>query len=340
MSHPVHPSWTRRPAPWAIALALALVYVSWGTTYLAIREGVHGYQMPPALFGGVRVSLAGWIVLGFLWIQGESLRLPGREFVWIAVSGLLLFVCGNGLLTFALENMQSGTAAVLVTTTPLWVALLEMLWPWGDRLAARGWLGLAAGFGGVLLLLWPKIEDPSVLLKDLSPLLILGSSIGWAIASVILRYRRRTGSHLVAAAYQMILGGSTMALVGLAIGESGLLTAAQFTPWALAPFFYLLVVGSLVGFVAFNWLLGHVSATLVGTYAYVNPLVAILVGWWWGDEALSARIFVGMAIILTGVALVRGAGRPRHRQRPPLSVENAPEPSESKERIASMGQGP
>ncbi len=306
-----HHSHSHGPSPWAIALAFALVYLSWGTTYLAIRVGVHEHHLPPALFTGSRVGAAGWLVLAYLGLRGEPLRLPGREFVWIAVSGCLLFVAGNGLVAVAMDSVHSGTAAVLVATTPLWMALLETFWPGGERLSGRGWLGLAVGLGGVMVLLAPTLQDPGQALRDTGPILLLGSSIAWAVASLLLRYRRRTGPPLAAAAYQMALGGTSLAFLGLALGDGERLTVRHLTPGAVGAFVYLLVVGSLVGFVAFNWLLVHVRATLVGTYAYVNPLVAILVGILWGDGELTGWVIGGVLTILAGVALVRSSGVPR-----------------------------
>jgi drug/metabolite transporter (DMT)-like permease len=297
-----------RPATWKLVLAFSLLYLSWGTTYFAIRSGVHDAKLPPALFGGVRVSLAGWILLAFLAWRGETIRMPRREFLWVVISGLLLFVGGNGLITFALDNVPSGVTAVLVAATPLWMALMEMAWPGGDRLSARGWCGLLTGLGGVLILLWPKPEDAAQLFQQAGPLWILGSSLFWALGSLVLRYRRKTGSHLASAAYQMIVGGMVTSFLGIAIGEGSQLTADRLTWGGAFSFFYLLIVGSLIGFVAFNWLLGQVPATLVGTYAYVNPLIAIMVGWLLGGEDMTVRILAGVVVILSGVTLVRGGG--------------------------------
>src|SRR5689334_12671168 len=127
MNEPANPS--PRPAAWAIALAFLLVYVSWGTTYFAIRSGVHTYRLPPALFGGGRVCLAGLILLAYLGLRGESLALRRRELTWTALTGLVLFIGGNGLITFAMDRVPSAVAAVLVASTPLWIASLEGLWP-------------------------------------------------------------------------------------------------------------------------------------------------------------------------------------------------------------------
>jgi drug/metabolite transporter (DMT)-like permease len=297
----------RRPAAWALALAFAIVYVVWGTTYFAIKEGVR--TLPPCLFGGVRIGSAGLLLFAYLGLRGESLRLPRRELLVAAAVGVLLFVGGNGLVTVAEETVDSGVASVLVATTPLWIALVEMLWPGGERLTARGWVGVLAGLAGVLVLLAPRLHEPQAFLRDLGPLLVLGSSCAWAVGSLILRRERRAGSHVVSAAYQMTLGGAGLALVGVCTGEVPRMTADRLTTNAVAAFFYLLVVSSLLTYLAYTWLLQHVSATLAGTYAYVNPAVAVLVGWLLGGEAVTGWLVGGMAIILGGVALVRTGGR-------------------------------
>ena len=272
------PPLARRPPSWQLALALALVYIAWGTTYLAIREGVR--TLPPGLFAGTRVALAGLALLAFLGMTGRTVRLSGRDAVLTWLSGALMFVGGNGLLTFAEKTVPSGVAAVLAATIPLWMALLEMILPHGERLTARGWLGLLIGFGGVVLLgSEGAAAQPGAAFLDAGPLLVLGSAAAWSLGSFIYRHGRSRAPHLTAAAYQMLFGGGSMAVVGLAMGEGGLLTAACLTWGAIGAFFYLLVVGSLVGFVAYNWLLGPASAALTGTYAYVNPVVALLVGW-------------------------------------------------------------
>jgi drug/metabolite transporter (DMT)-like permease len=305
-----------RPAKWAIVLAFALVYLSWGTTYLAIKKGVE--SCPPAIFSGFRVGLAGMIVLGYLGLRGQAIRLALREFLWTALVGCLMFVGGNGLLTLGEKvSVASGMASVLGATTPFWIALLELFWPWGERLNGRGWLGLMLGLLGVLVLLAPTADDAASLLADAGPWFILGSSISWALGSVIMRYRRIKGSYLVVAAYQMIVGGLALVLIGCGCGEFAELSLASATPASIYSFFHLLVFGSLVGFVAFIWLLGHVSATLVGTHAYVNPAVAVLAGWLINSEAVTAWLLGGMAVILIGVALVRAGGaesRKRHEE--------------------------
>jgi drug/metabolite transporter (DMT)-like permease len=314
----------KRPAAGAVIVAFACLYTAWGTTYLAIREGVK--TLPPALFGGTRLALAGLVLLGWLAARGQRLSMPRREFFGAALIGVCLFVFGNGLITVAEKTVPSIVAAVLVASTPIWLAILEMLWPWGERLTVRGWFGLILGLAGVLVLLYPELQKIDLSL-DAGPLLFLGSAFAWAVGSFFIRHRKReTSSHLLSAGYQMFIGGLTLSVIGLAVGEGEQLTADIFTPTAIFAFFYLFVVGSLIGFVAYNWLLGHVSAALVGTYAYVNPIVAILVGWQLGKEELSPWIVGGMAVILAGVALVRIGG-----VRPPRPARTAQAPSKERE---------
>jgi drug/metabolite transporter (DMT)-like permease len=312
MTHAPDPPLARPPSPWALVVAFTAIYLSWGTTYLAIKTGVAAF--PPFLFGGLRVIAAGLVLLGYLAWRREPLRLPPQELLWMALVGCLFFLGGNGLVTLGSRWVDSGVTSVLVATTPLWMALLELLWPRGERLTGRGWLGLSVGLAGVLLLYLPQLNGPPDPARNGGAGLILASALTWALASLVLRHRRPRGSLLAAAAYQMVFGGLGQTLLGLALGEAGEITAEQIRghPGAVYAFFHLLVVGSLVGFVAYNWLLCHVSAALAGTYAYVNPVVAVVVGWLIGGEMITGWVVGGMAVILAGVALVRsGVRRPR-----------------------------
>jgi len=297
------------PATWKLSVAFVLVYVSWGTTYLAIQASVRDERLPPALFGGTRVCLAGIVLLFYLALRGQSLAMPRRDWARVILVSLLLFVAGNGLVNFAERTVNSGVAAVLAGTTPLWIALFEVFWPGGEKLTARGWLGLVLGLGGVLLVLADKLKDAGAFLQDTGPLLVLGSACSWALGSLVLRHSRLSCPHLAAASYQMIIGGGALALIGCATGELEQVPD-HVTRQAAAAFLYLLIVGSLVGFVSFNWLLGHVPAAKVGTYAYVNPVVAVGAGWWLAQERIDLWFVAGFMVILTGVALVRRGERP------------------------------
>jgi drug/metabolite transporter (DMT)-like permease len=323
-----------------LILAFGLVYISWGTTYLAIKEGVRA--LPPFLFGGTRIALAGAIILGYVLVRGKWGRLTRRDWFGAALGGLTLFIGGNGLISVAQQTVDSGVASVLVSTTPLWIALLECLWPDGDRLSLPGWLGIFAGLAGVLLLLVPRLQHPATFFQDVGPLLILGSAFSWALGSLVLRYRKSAASHLTFAGLQMLLGGAGLILLGAVLGEPRHLSADRFTPAAIYSFFHLLIIGSLVGFLAYTWLLQHVPASLAGTYAYVNPLVAILVGWLLGGEEITLWIAGGMAVILTGVFLVRSGGS---RTRPSRDADRKdddrqPEPMARRERSSPIPNGP
>jgi drug/metabolite transporter (DMT)-like permease len=300
--------YTVRPARWAIVLAFALVYVCWGTTYLAIRVGVQSF--PPALFGGTRIAFAGVVMLLFLAVRRESLTLSWTEFLWSALTAFFLFVLGNGLITAGERTVESGVASVLVATTPIWAALIEMCWPHGDRLTARGWLGLFIGLGGVCLLVSDRLGKHTAALGDPGTILVITSSMAWAVGASILRHRRRHNAQFSTTAYQMIIGGLGLATVGVAFGEIDQLNWENVTPGAVYSFFHLLIFGSLVGYVAYVWLLKHVSVTKAATYAYVNPVVALIVGCAIGDEPFRLATVGGMVIVLAGVALVRTGERP------------------------------
>jgi drug/metabolite transporter (DMT)-like permease len=218
---------------------------------------------------------------------------------------ILLFTLANWLISLAQVRVESSLAAVLAATTPLWMALFALAWRDGDRLSLRGWLGLLLGLGGVIILMSPRLLQPASLWNEFGPLLVLGSASAWALGSLVLRHTSIAVTHLTSAGYQMLFGGVLQVLVGLAIGEVSTLPP-RLTAWAIATFFYLLVVGSLCGFVAYNWLLGHVPAAKVGTYAYINPAIALTIGWLTG-EPITAALLAGIAVILVGVYLVRGS---------------------------------
>ncbi len=313
-----------RPAPWAIPLAFTIVYICWGTTFLAIRVGVD--RFPPGLFGGIRVGLAGLLLLAYLAWKGQPVRLSRQELLWAAGIGQLLFVGGNFLITAGEKYVTSSVAAVLAATSPVWMALVELLWPWGERLTVRGWLGLCAGFVGVLVMFVPRLDQPGQLLLDAGPPLVLGSALCWALGSFFLRRQRYRSAHLTTAAWQMTAGGLGQCLVGLGLGEAGEITAASFTLPAVYAFFHLLICGSLMGFLAYTWLLGHVSITQAGTYAYVNPVLAILVGGWLGGEPITGWIIGGMACILVGVALIRTGAVPHSQRGKRAEERKEPEP--------------
>jgi drug/metabolite transporter (DMT)-like permease len=297
------------PAPLAIALAFAAVYLSWGTTYLASKIALMYEGYPPALFGGVRLTCAGLILLGLQFARGMPLRVSLRVFGQLLLMSWCLFLTANWLMNWGQSRVPSGVAAVIGASTPLWMGVIGIFWASTERLHPRGWIGLVVGMFGVLTLFLPRLLDQDSAVNTFHPFLIVGSCIFWSIGSLYSRQRSLPLPHLTSAGYQMLLGGGSQIVLGVCLGELHQLPG-HITPRAAGCFLYLLVFGSLVGFVAFNWLLGHVSAAKVGTYAYVNPVIAILVGRVVDDEPLTTWLLAGIAVILAGVYLVRSDHAP------------------------------
>jgi drug/metabolite transporter (DMT)-like permease len=292
-----------RPPVWAFVLAFAAVYLAYGLNYLAIKEGVK--TLPPFLFAGAHVTLAGLLVFAWLLLRGETVRLPWHGVRWAALGGSIVFIGGTGLVTMAeaTGEINTGLAAVLRATTPVWVALLEWLRPKGERLGGWAWLGLLLAIGGVLLLVIPKLEAGHSLTDDLGPLLVIASALSWAVGSIVLRHHRPCTSTLLASAYQMAIGGLGMVALGLALGEGREFRPAELTRDAIVGFLFLLFIHTLVGYSALNWLLRHVSATLATTKFCVSPAVALLAGCLVLNEQLTGPILAGTLLILLGVAL-------------------------------------
>lgn len=298
------PSRDDGPSGLAVAVAFFLIYVSWGTTYKATGYAMQELSMPAALFGGIRLLLAGSILLVIQLARGQSIALTRGDFWRLLPISICLFPMGNLFINLGQREVPSGVAAILIATTPLWIGFLGIFWPNGERLSPRGWLGLIMGFGGIVLALTPQLKEDFNPFANYHSMLVLASAASWALGSLISRHSAPQLSHLTSAGYQMILGGFFQTSIGTIFGEWPAFLERINGP-ALAAFLYLLIVGSLTGFIAFNWLLGHISAAKVGTYAYVNPLIAVFIGWIAGEE-MHAWVFVGFAVILTGVYLVRG----------------------------------
>ncbi len=210
---------------------------------------------------------------------------------------------GNYFINLGQREVPSSIAAILIATTPLWIGLFGMAWPSGERLSLRGWLGLAVGFAGIVMAMLPQISDGFSFLHSHCSLIVLASAAAWALGSLLSRHLPTQLPHLTSAGYQMALGGFIQSAIGSAMGDWPELIDNT-TGRSIAAFTYLLIVGSLTGFIAFNWLLGHISAAKVGTYAYVNPVIAVLIGFFTG-EPLNWEVFAGFAVILAGVYLVR-----------------------------------
>lgn len=294
---------TPRPPTWAFILAFGIVYLAYGLNYLAIKEGVK--TLPPFLFAGSHVTLAGLVLFAWLILRREPFWLPWRNFLWAAAGGIIVFIGGTGLVTMAeaTGKIDTGLAAVLRASTPIWVAVLEWLRPKGERLSKTAWAGLLLAIGGVLLLVIPKMEESKSLSDDLGPILVLCSALSWAVGAIVLRHHRPCESNLVATAYQMTIGGLCMVALGLALGEWSVFNVAELTEAAMLGFLFLLVVHSLLGFSALNWLLKYISAPLATTKFYVSPVIAMVAAYLVIQEPITLNMLGGTALILAGVGL-------------------------------------
>jgi len=287
-----------------ISLNFAAVYVLWGSTYLAIRVGLE--DLPPALMAGARFLVAG--LLMFAWLRWRRTALPPRRMLGpIALTGLLLLFGGNFLVTYSELTVSSGMAAVIVANLPFFMTGLEALREDGERLSSFGVLGLLIGFGGMLILMWPKlmtIRAGGGLGSFRGELALLGANLCWSTGSIYSKHRVKGVEPLMAVALEMLIAGAALTAAGLAFGEA---PRFHLTARAAAALAWLVLAGSLLGYSAYMWLLNHVPAAKVSTYAYVNPIIAVLLGWLCLGEAMTTRMGVGTAVILGGVAVVNAA---------------------------------
>jgi len=281
-------------------VAYLLVCVFWGSTYLAIRIGVH--DLPPFLFAGGRFLVAGLLLLGGALVAGERLPRRPRDYAILALVGLFLLGGGNTMVVWAEQFTPSGMASLFVVTVALWMALFDALVPGGTgRLSWQVVTGLLLGLVGTAVLV--EADPRALLTADLrGPIALTGASASWAFGSVLYKREHPEAGPYVGAAIEMIAGGVVVLLLGLSVGEAGHL---QFTARGLGALAYLVVFGSIVGYTAYAYALHHAPATIVGTYAYVNPLIAVLLGWLLLSESVGPRTFVAMALILGAVLWIQ-----------------------------------
>lgn len=294
-------------------IAYLIVCVVWGSTYLGIRIGVE--HLPPFLFAGTRFLLAGLLLGAAALATGGELPHTARDWKTLAVVGIFLLVGGNAIVVWAEQTVASGLASVYVAAGPLWTAFFDSIVPGGkSRLTWKMGLGLLGGFLGILLLAG---VTPGQLLSEQmhGPIALTLASASWAMGSVYSKRHPTSTSPYVAAAVQMTVGGALLIPLGFALGEAH---AWHLTPSGLGALIYLIVFGSIVGYTAFGYALRNASATVVGTFAYVNPVVAVLLGWLVLHEAVTARMLAAMALILGSVLWIQlsssyaaGAGESR-----------------------------
>jgi drug/metabolite transporter (DMT)-like permease len=314
-------------APMALVLAaFAAVYLLWGSTYLAIIFALE--TMPPLLMAGARFLLAGGILYGVMRLRGEPAP-TRRHWRSTAIIGGLLLMCGNGGVTLAERTVPSGVAALLVAMVPMWMVLLEWLRPGGTRPTRRTLLGLLVGFAGIVVLVGPgALGNDGVDLFGAG--LVMVGAAAWAGGSIYSRGAELPKSALLATGMEMLWGGAWLTLAATLTGELRRVDPSSFSTESILAYLYLVVFGSLVGFTAYIWLLGVSTPARVSTYAYVNPLVAVLLGWWVLNEPLTPRVLGAAAIIVLAVAVITTGKRPQ-----PVS---SAEPGDSAARGAADGE--
>jgi drug/metabolite transporter (DMT)-like permease len=296
---------TQRQHRFAVILAFALVYFFWGSTYLGIDIAVE--HIPPALMCGIRFLIAGVCMLVFCGLRGRKILYRPAQLAQMAVVGVLLLVGGNLTLAYAEMHVASGLAALIIAVTPLWFLVLDSLLLGDHHIAARGKIGLGLGVAGLLVLLWPDLAATSALgrVQFWVSISLLGGSFSWALGSVLAKkWKAPDIDPFSATAWQMIAAGLANFLVAIALGDP---SRAAWTARGIAATLYLVVFGSWVGYTAYIWLLNHVPTSKVSTYAYVNPVVAVFLGWFVLHERVSGYILAGSAIVVASVALVTSA---------------------------------
>jgi drug/metabolite transporter (DMT)-like permease len=289
-----------KASPVAVWAAMFSIYIIWGSTYLGIKFAVD--TMPPFTMAAARFLIAGAILFALRRAAGDPI--PRRiEMRSAATIGLFLLVGGNGAVTWAEQTIPSGLAALMVSSAPLWMITLDALLPGGKRPPMRVLLGVSIGFGGVLLLLWPGQNSGMLDLNPLGTGALIFATLAWSFGSIYSRYLNLPASPMMGTAVEMLAGGAMLLAIGGITGELGRLNPAGFSMQSILALAYLTIFGSLVAFTAYTWLLRVAPTSLVSTYAYVNPLVALSIGALLGNETFSPRTLAAAAIILGSVAL-------------------------------------
>ena len=283
-----------------LLLAFAAIYGIWGSTYLAIRVAVE--TLPPFTMAGLRFLVAGGLLYGWLAFKGRASATP-RQWRDNAVIGALLLLVGNGLVVWAEQKIPSGITTLIISVSPLFMVLFDWMLPHGIRPTRSTFTGLALGFGGLVLLIGGGVPGGAAFdLWRCGGLMI--ACISWSVGSLFSRHARNPADPMLAATLQMLQGGVLMVLVGLARGEAGAFHLSALTLRPVLAWAYLVTAGSLIAFPSYVYLLKHSTPARVSTYAYVNPVVAVFLGWLILGEPVTTRTFVASVIIVVAVAII------------------------------------
>jgi drug/metabolite transporter (DMT)-like permease len=307
-----------------IWLALLTVYLVWGSTYLAIRFAVD--TMPPFLMAGVRFLVAGLIMYTWRRMAGDR---PAAKIEWrsAAIVGFFLLVGGNGSVVWAEQHVPSGIAALIVGSAPLWMVAMDAIRPGGHRPNRRTIAGVLLGFAGIVILIGPgQLAGTGEEIDSLGVAALLLAAFMWAVGSLYSRSARLPGSPLLGTGMEMLAGGLILLLLGTLSGEWQQVDLAAVSTQSWLALLYLIFFGALVGFAAYTWLLRVAPTPLVSTYAYVNPLIAILLGSLLADETLTLRIILSALVIVSSVALINTSNGMSTRKEKPVLVNVTNDP--------------
>ncbi|HEV2485405.1 MAG TPA: EamA family transporter [Terracidiphilus sp.] len=307
-------SMSHRPA-WKTLLAFAIIYFVWGSTFLAIRVGVR--EVPPLLLAAIRFLVAGLALYGWMISRGE--RSPERR-QWISafLLALLIFVGDYGLLFWAEQRVPSGLAAVMMATIPVFMALSEIIFLRTQRLTVRLTLALLIGIAGVAVLVSRSLNLGGAPIDRAGAMALIVGAISWSVASVLTRKLPLPSSKVMSSAAQMLAGGILLTVASAALGEFHNFHPRTVSLGAWFSLLYLIVAGSIAGFTAYVWLIHHESPTKVGTYAYVNPVVAVILGYFLAGEELGMRTILGTAFVIVSVIVITTT----HAGKPVMALED------------------
>jgi drug/metabolite transporter (DMT)-like permease len=311
---------TTRPQTWKILLAFAIIYFVWGSTFLAIRVGVR--EVPPFLLAAMRFLIAGLVL--YVWMRARGTPSPKLK-AWAAASflALLIFVFDYGLLFWAEKRVPSGIAAVMMALIPAFMALGEIIFLRTQRLTARLGFALLIGLAGVTVLVGHSMSLGEAPVDTAGACALIVASISWSVASSLTRKLPLPDAKAMSSGAQMFAGGVLLMIAAALLGEFHGFRAQAVSREAWLALAYLIVAGSIAGFTAYVWLLHHESPTKVGTYAYVNPVVAVMVGYFLGGEAIGPRTIVGTLLVLVSVVVIT-TGRASGKQGSELNVAALP----------------
>ncbi|MFZ0038940.1 MAG: EamA family transporter [Candidatus Acidiferrales bacterium] len=290
-----------RPPKWKTLLAFSIIYFVWGSTFLAVRVGVR--EVPPLIFAAMRFLAAGTAIYVWMIARGEPSP-SAREWKSASILGFIIFVFDYGFLFWAETRVPSGLAAVMLATIPVFMALSEIVFLKTQTLTVRLALALLIGIGGVAVLMSRSLSLGGAPIDRMGALALIFAAVSWSVAAALSRKLPHPRSKVMSSGTQMLAGGVFLAFMAAALGEF-----RNFHPSAVSrevwfALLYLIVAGSIMGFTAYVWLLHHESPTKVGTYAYVNPIVAVTVGYFLGGEALGLRTVLGTLFVLVSVVVI------------------------------------